>query len=455
MERLITKKLLHWKNKKNHKPLIIRGARQVGKTYVITEFAKRYFHDYVAVNLDKKDVLTFYDNAVSVEDFIYKTQIFFDKNIDENTLIFIDEIQNSPNLINLLRFFKEEYPNLYVIAAGSLLEARIKKDSLKIPVGRIEYLYMHPLNFVEFLNAINQSRLVDEINKADLDNNLANIHDFLINKFKDYLLVGGMPEILALYRENKDLTKIKPIIKNLQNSYVDDVSKYSTIANQDDISELIDTLPQYAGKTFKYEEIANDTGISIYTIKKIIWLLDNIMLIDLVYATTSMQIPLNLNPKMPKKLVFLDVGFVNSTADNYLEYAQPDKLESIFKGRIGEQITGQLLLSESYLEKPKFKYWKRNKAISEAELDLTLTYKGRMVGIEVKNSTHGKLKSLFSFAQKVEKPILVRVYSGELRYDTVKYINENYKILSIPFYMLHRLYHFLDLIIEDKLIAGK
>lgn len=447
MKRLLTQKLVEWKNQEVHKPLIIRGARQVGKSHLVKEFATNNFTNFVNINLDKKDHFNTFNEASSVEDFIQRADVFFKESIDTNTLIFIDEIQNSPNLINLLRFFYEDYPHLYVIGAGSLLEARIKRDGLKIPVGRIEYLYLHPMNFEEFLLALKEDTLLQKLNNVSVEDSLGFVHDAATKKFKEYTLIGGMPEAVSEYAKSGSITKAQNILGNLQKTYADDVSKYAKLSNQEDISTLIDILPKFAGSDFTYEEVASETGLSFYSVKKIMKLLDNIMLITIVYPTTSKSLPLNIKPRSAKKLAYLDIGFINYAGDKGLEYIDDKKLDVIFKGRIGEQIASQLFISNNNSDRERLRYWTVPKEKGDAELDLTFSYKGRIVGVEIKNSTYGKLKSLYSFGERVEDSILVRIYTGELRFDPVEYAGNKYHVLSIPFYLIHRLNSLLDEII--------
>lgn len=445
MERLITKKFLEWKQKSNRKPLIVRGARQVGKTHIILDFIKNHFEDYIYINLDQKEQKVLFFNVDSIHDFFNKIQVLFRKSVSANTVIFIDEIQNSPDLINLLRFFYEDYKDYYVIGAGSLLEAKIKKEGLNMPVGRIEYLFMYPMNFAEYLMAQKQNTLMNLLESYHPKTDLSDYHDILTKYFNEYMLIGGMPEVVASYIASPDLDMINKILRTLLLVYKEDVYKYSDLARAENITNLIDSIPLYTGKSVTYQEISNDIQISSNNIHKTIKLLEDIMILKIVYSTKSGNVPITPKVKRPKKIIFVDTGFVNFNLDPYINYST----DGAYKGRIMEQVVGQLLVSNENDYVPDIYFWAKNKAEGNAELDFTFSYKGCIVGIEVKSGSYGRLKSLYSFADNVTKPLLVRIYSGRLAYEEHTYNQKTYKVLSLPGYLVHRLNDFLDYMISN------
>ena len=221
--RNIISKLEAWKQDKKHKPLILRGARQVGKTTVVNEFGSQ-FDNYLYFNLERNENAKLFEMEIPLDDLVNMLYASFGKVKKEGTtLLFIDEIQSSPQAVALLRYFYEELPELYVIAAGSLLENMLDKH-ISLPVGRVEYMALHPCSFIEFLQAIGEGRFVDWILEARLPEAF---HQQLMLLFNSYALIGGMPEIVARYAANRDVVSLSDTYNQLLNAYKNDVEKYA------------------------------------------------------------------------------------------------------------------------------------------------------------------------------------------------------------------------------------
>ena len=215
-----------WIKSPIRKPLIVRGARQVGKTSVIRKFGQENFDQVIEINLEKKDQLAVFDKAISVEDFLKRISIFFDKSaVPGNSLLFIDEIQESKNIMELLRFFAEEKPQLHIMAAGSLLEAKIDK-SWSMPVGRIDYKYIYPMTFFEYLEAKKKTALLESLKNIKLGDPF-DFKDLAIDLYRDYLVIGGMPEVVNSYINTGSYDEVKTILNRLHTAYIDDIRKYS------------------------------------------------------------------------------------------------------------------------------------------------------------------------------------------------------------------------------------
>ncbi|OAD23319.1 ATPase, partial [Candidatus Thiomargarita nelsonii] len=227
-KRTILKELRRWSQKKNRKPLILRGARQVGKTTAISIFADN-FKQYIYLNLEHSEDFRLFEQDYNINELV--EAIFFlsgKERQQSNTLLFIDEIQNSPKAVAMLRYFYEDVKDLYVIAAGSLLESLLNRH-ISFPVGRVEYLRMHPLSFEEFLQAIGETQAAQMLERIPLP---AFAHDKLLKLFHRYTLIGGMPEIVELYAESQDIIQLKPVYESLITAYMDDVEKYSSTDSQ-------------------------------------------------------------------------------------------------------------------------------------------------------------------------------------------------------------------------------
>ena len=225
LKRNLLAQLNKWKSKSNRKPLIVRGARQVGKTTLVNEFAKTYKHT-LHLNLEKKIDSQYFeqtDNVKTIIEALFISNNIISKEISD-TLLFIDEIQEQPKAIQLLRYFYEEVPELHVIAAGSLLEFALK-DVKSFPVGRVEFLYLYPFNFVEYLEAIGHHVGIEQLKNIPI-NPVA--HKTLLDLFNQYTIIGGMPEVIGEYVNNKSVTDLSTIYESIWSSYISDSEKYTT-----------------------------------------------------------------------------------------------------------------------------------------------------------------------------------------------------------------------------------
>ena len=441
---MFSRKIIHhlaeWKNKKGRKPLILRGARQVGKTSAVLIFGKKYFKNLIYLNLENIEHLRLFREEVSLDDFEKIIQIkFHQKIVSDKTLIFIDEIQNSPSLIKLLRFFYEQRPNIHVIAAGSLFQAKIEREGFSLPVGRIEYAFVYPLDFFEYLEAQEETELLNFLTSISLEDKIPEaIHQEALRHFYEYTMIGGMPEVVKAYIENKNIDSLKSIYSSLFTSYSEDVYKYSSSANAKYLSYVIEQAPLFAGTTFTYDKF----GGSNYRSREVsaaFGTLEKVMLVYQVQATKSREVPLIQQSKRPKKLLFLDVGLVNHRMDVQEEFISLKDLNDFYRDRIAEQVVGQNILTQFIDHIPVILYWAKGKQEGTAEVDFCLQVKGTIIGVEVKAGGSGRLKSLFSFADAIKKHELMRIYSGHLRKEKVKIGGKTYKLTSIPFYLIPRI----------------
>ena len=438
--RKIINYLVNWKDKKTRKPLILRGARQVGKTSAILMFGEKYFNNVIYLNLEKAEHLNLFKEDLSLEDFEKVIQIkFHQKIIPQETLIFIDEIQNSPSLIKLLRFFYEERPDVHIIAAGSLLQAKIEREGLSLPVGRIEYAYLYPLDFFEYLEAKKETELLSFLKNVSLDKHIPQgIHELALKLFYEYTMIGGMPEIVKVFLEKKNIEELKGIYSSLFTGYSEDVYKYSSLANSKYLTYVIEKSPLFAGTNITYEKFGGSNFRS-REIGKAFDILEKVMLLYQVQATKSTELPIIAQRKRPKKLLFLDAGLVNYQMGIQEEFLNLGDLNDFYRGRIAEQIVGQNILAQFIDSPPKIFYWAKEKPKGCAELDFCLNKKANILGIEVKSGKSKRLKSLFSFAGLIKNSKLFRIYSGELKKEKIKIDNKNLTLISLPFYLLPRI----------------
>ncbi len=443
--RKINNYLLDWKQRDVRKPLVIRGARQVGKTYIVEAFAQKHFSDYIYLNLDKEIDKNRFAGVNSVEDFINKLRIFLKRELLPNqTLLFIDEIQNSPSLVKLLRYFYEEMPELHVIAAGSLLELMISEKRISMPVGRIEYAYMYPLDFFEFLEAFGENSLLAKLQTLNLNDQVDQaLHEHAMKYLNLYMLIGGMPEVVDAYIKNNNLTVLESLYEGLFETYLEDATKYSSKKKEKYLRAIIESAPLHSGELYNYANFgaysygSREMGDAFNQLEKT-------MLISEVEATDTKSSPLISNMKRPKKLIFLDIGLVNYKSKKITESFQDQAILNNFRGRISEQFVGQSLLSYYNHKKFDLNYWAKKKEEGESEVDFAFNISDRVYGVEVKSGATGKLKSLYNFADVVQNSQLVRIHTGHLKKEIIEYHNKKYNLCSIPAYLTPRLLELLE-----------
>lgn len=357
--RQLMEELQRWSEKENRKPLVLRGARQVGKTTLADEFSKQY-DVYIKLNLEQStDAFIFSktDNVKEIYQYLcVQKKVVVDPN--KRTLLFIDEIQNEPKAVGLLRYFYEEMPWLHIIAAGSRLQTLIKQR-VSFPVGRVEYLALRPCCFMEYLGAMGEDALAQMIRNMDVT---SVYHEMLLSHFNRYTLVGGMPEALVDYAQNGDIVRFTPIYRSLLDGYNEDVEKY---ARNDSQAKVIRRLLTHgwaeAGQTITF----NRFGGSNYTSKEVheaLEVMQKAFLLSLDYPVTAVTRPAIPAQTRQPKLVWVDSGIMNFSVDIQTEYLQNSSLLDVWKGHAAEQIVAQelrVVFDRNYRNEQYF--WVRDK----------------------------------------------------------------------------------------------
>ena len=450
-KRSILKELEAWAKKKNRKPLVIRGARQVGKTTVVNQFAQN-FDQYIYLNLELLGDRKPFDNFKDLETLVQA--LFFLKNKEfskrKKTLLFIDEIQEVPEAFNILRFFYEQMPEIPVIAAGSLLET-IFNAKLSFPVGRVEFLVVRPVSFIEFLEAVGETAALKQINNIPL-NSFAN--EKLLSLFHTYALIGGMPEIIKEYSETKDITSLNTLYDSLIASYIDDVEKYAqSNAQIQSIRHVIKASYFEAGKRIKFQGF----GKSSYGSKEMgeaLRTLEKALLLSLVYPTTSAKLPIMPELQKSPRLQLLDTGLMNYASGMQKEIIVTTDLNNVYQGTVIEHLIGQELLASNYNALSALNFWVREKPTSTAEVDYVITHEGKLIPIEVKSGKEGKLKSLHLFMDESPGKIAIRLFAGELSISKVVTPNgKKYNLLNMPYYLVSQLPKYIDWLNKDSSVS--
>jgi uncharacterized protein len=441
-QRNILGELKKWRGKENRKPLIIRGARQVGKTTVVRQFSAS-FKQFIYLNLELPADRKPFEEFSTMETLLQA--VFFLKNTSmadrANTLVFIDEIQEVPDAVQQLRYFYEEAQDIPVIAAGSMLESLFNPD-ISFPVGRVEYLVIQPVSFVEFLGAMGETAALEQVQTVPA---ASFSHDALLNLFRTYCLIGGMPEVVAHYVSHKDLVALAPIYESLLVSYFDDVEKYAKGgSNVEHLRHAIRSSFAEAGKRIKFQHFGNSSYKS-REMGEALRALEKALLIHLVYPQTSPVLPLLPDQGKSPRLHVLDTGMLNYFVGLQQEILGTADLNSVYQGTVIEHIVGQELLARQYSALHGLAFWVRDKPTSAAEVDYLFRYKEKLIPIEVKSGATGTLRSLAMFMDMAPHNIAVRLYAGEIMISTITTPGgKEVHLLNLPYYLVLQIESYLD-----------
>lgn len=439
MKRLIDQELLDWKNKKNRKVLLLRGARQVGKTYSIRELG-RTFDKFLEINFEETPAACrFFQDSLNPHEICEKLAVYFNtKIVSGQSLVFFDEIQACPKALQALRFFYEKMPDLHVAAAGSLLEFALSEIA-SFGVGRIHSLYMYPMTFEEYLTASGHEML-NQVIASSSDQQPVDpvIHDKILEKLKIFLVIGGMPRVVDTYINESDFHACQVEIDNIINSLIDDFAKYKVKVPSLRLQETFYALAQQAGQKFVYTRIGEGTGGSkLY--KEPLELLAKTSIAFKVYHTSAQGVPLGaqVNPKRFKVIPY-DTGIYQRLLGLDLsEYILTDFSSLVNRGGLAEVFVGlELLASRPRHTRPEIYYWHREARGSNAELDYITAIGPRILPIEVKAGTRGQMQSLHLFLGERNLDWGLRVsHENFSRYDKIK---------TIPIYASSRIRQFFD-----------
>jgi predicted AAA+ superfamily ATPase len=446
--RLILNELSKWKESSSRKPLILRGARQTGKTTAINLFAQNY-SQYIYLNLEKSADAGLFSQLKTATQLAESVFFLKQKNWQQRheTLLFIDEIQQSPEAIGMLRYFYEDLPELHVIAAGSLLET-VLNEKINIPVGRVEYRVLRPVSFHEFLLALNETAAAEALTTFPF-REIA--HEKLLELFHSYAFMGGMPEIVKQYAEHRDITALSTIYESLLVSYLDDVEQYarnSTMVQV--IRHCIRSAFAEAGKRITFSGF----GQSNYQSREVsesLRVLEKVMLLQMVYPATVTSPPLLGDKRKKPRLQVLDTGLMNYFAGLQQGIIGTSGLNEIYSGRIAEHLAGQELLSVSFSVLKELCFWTREKKDAEAEIDFILPYENLLIPVEVKSGVAGKLRSLQQFMELCPHNLAIRLYNGKINIHTAKTPSgKEFYLLNLPYYLASQLTNFVTWFLHKK-----
>lgn len=399
MKRLLLNDLIKWKNSPIRTPLMLRGARQVGKTHLVRQFG-RSFKNYIEINFEKNpELIQIFDHDLDPKRIIKQLSLLLNMPIESgNTLLFFDEIQEADKAILSLRYFYEEMPKLHVIAAGSLVDFAIER--VGVPVGRISFLYVYPLSFIEYLYAKGLKNLAAEVIQHTAAEPLGEvIHMKLLRLVAEYMAIGGMPQAVHQWVNQEEVQLVTKILQNIKNAYEEDFAKY-TKKNQIKYVDLLFTqTPQLICQPFKYSQLA--TSFRKRELEPALHLLEKAGIIHQVVQSYGNGIPLAAEADRNKfKLITLDVGLNQALLGLELKdwFLDPE-LALINKGKIAESFVGQELLAySSPSNRESLFYWSREERASNAEVDyLVIDEQNIIIPVEVKSGHGAGLQSIRLF----------------------------------------------------------
>lgn len=449
MKRKQLESLGNWLNATDRKPLVIRGARQIGKSTLVRLFAEQTQRPLAEVNLERYPELNAVFESMSPGPILNQIEALPNTpGIDASSLLFLDEIQAAPAAISALRYFYEERHDIPVIAAGSLMEFALTERRVSIPVGRIQYLHMGPMTFTEYLDALGENKLKESIESYSFGVDVGPIvHKRLLELLRSYYFVGGMPGAVDVYAKSGRFSDVGTVHNSIIETYRDDLQKYARSRNLARMQHVLNFVARNVGVKVKYSNVLKDTQAA--TIKQDIDLLSMARVISKVVHTHASGLPLQADlDERAYKLLFLDVGLMNAICGlGWGNLSKLDDIQLINEGAIAEQFVGQHLL-ELLADSPnrELTYWLRESRSANAEVDFVVAFDGQIVPIEVKAGGRGSLRSLHQFVGEKHVPLAVRFDSNPASLQTVtasiktgdKASEVTYQLLSLPLYLVEK-----------------
>ncbi len=446
MKRKYLQDLHQWFAEQQRKPLILRGARQVGKSTLVRLFAVESGITLIEINLEKMKFKSIEQAHFSIDDWIAEIEFLSGQTVSKKTLIFIDEIQMQPNAIAKLRYFYEERADIPVIAAGSLLEIALHQQEISFPVGRVSFLWISPMTFTEYLSAIGKENLSQLI----LDGKIPEYaHEILKAEVKKYFFIGGMPRAIQTYIDTKSLLAVRKIQEEIIQSYSSDFPKYEKRAAVEKLQNIFQTIPFHLGKKVIYQHIDRESKSA--QIKKNIELLIQAHLVIPSYHTNASGLPLKAGvDHSVLKVYFLDIGLVNCLHQfSWNDFQELFEKSFVTKGFLAEQFISQhLAYHTNPVGGPETLFWLKDKSSEKAEIDFLISSEQKIIPIEVKAEKGGRLKSLEVFAR--EKKIL-KAYKFSNEY----FFTEKIKVMDQTFMVVENWpYYAVEGFIRKLLRAG-
>ena len=436
-QRLIDDDLAEWAAEASPKPLVLRGARQTGKTASVRELG-RSFELLVEVNLERYEDQRLVAACASHEELLQALAVRHNVvAFPARTLLFIDEIQADARVVGWLRFLREDHPALHVVAAGSLMEVRLQERGFSFPVGRVTFRYLHPFSYVEFLMATGRQRLATALQVAaeTLEPPGGPILLQAEASFREYSVVGGMPEAVGGWAEHRSAVAVRQVHADLIQAFAEDLQRYRGVRDLAHVEAAFHNLHHHFGQRFKYENFA--PGFRSLQMKTALQRLEGAMICRRVWPTSDMRSPLRVKPRAAPKLLPLDVGVACSMAG--VAIGSIAATDSMLDGRAMECVVGQLLLSADRRANADMFFWVRQDSRSNSEVDFLLKVPPHLLPVEVKAGAAGSLKSLHQFLWRSGVTVGLRLHGGTWADESHEVVMPDgrmrFRLLSLPQYM--------------------
>ena len=439
VRRAIDEDLDVWAVAPDRRPLVLRGARQTGKTAAVRELSAR-FELFMELNLERREDRALVAACGSARDLLAALAVRHDaERFPERTLIFLDEIQESAEAVRWLRFFCEDHPELAVIAAGSLMEVRLQERGFSFPVGRVTFRYLHPFTFFDFLRAGGRGVLAGRLAAAAgaLEPISRAIHEEARLRLRDYLVVGGMPACVTTWVQSGNPSAVRQVQSDLLQAFADDLHKYRGVRNLAYLEAAFESLPHHYGQRFKYEGFS--PGYRSAEMKTALTKLEGAMLVRRAWPTSAVAPPLRTRPRSAPKLLPLDVGLTApAMGASFLDVRQRP-LDAVLDGRLAEAFVGQQLASTRRSSREELHFWVTESARANAEVDFLWPSAGGVIPVEVKAGASGRLRSLHQFLLRSPVDCGVRLHDGELLDQRHRVRLQggslDYRLVSLPLYL--------------------
>ncbi|MDP7111345.1 MAG: ATP-binding protein [Myxococcota bacterium] len=455
MERRATRELLDWIARPDRKPLVLRGARQVGKTWLAREVSGRSGLTLMELNFERDPQAAALFDVADPRAVMRGVEAYLGRRArPKETILFLDEIQAAPEVLARLRWFAEELPELPVVAAGSLLDFALADHRFSMPVGRISYLHLEPMSFEEFLAAANEDSLLEWVRTATLGHPIPlPLHERLLDLLRDYMLVGGLPAAVQAWCHERSYLEVSRVQQDLLATYRDDFARYAGRVPVRRLDRVLTAVPRLLGRKFMYSQV--DPEQRAAALRQALDLLCKARLCHRVQASDSTGVPLGAEVRERTfKVVLADVGLASAALGlsprSLRSLRSLRAAELVNEGGLAEQLVGQALRgSELSFIEPALYYWTRRKHGAQAEVDYVIQHDTSVVPVEVKAGTTGRLRSLHLFMARRGLPLAVRLAAHpaslvDVQARTATGHEARYQLLSLPLYLAGQLPRWLD-----------
>jgi uncharacterized protein len=442
MKRRSEQFLAEWRDRPGRKPLVLRGARQVGKTYLVENWGSKHFASVLKVDLERERDLHSLFSQPDPRQLLEELAVLKGQAVTPGeTLLFLDEIQACPPALAMLRYFFELMPDLHVIATGSLLDFAVREFEHSMPVGRIEFLHLHPMSFEEFVEAVEGTALAQHLSRISLKQPVSQAMERkFLETLRRYLFVGGMPEAVRVYVERKDLLEVQRVQTALVQTMQEDFAKYGPRRLHELLRKTYRHVAENVGRKLKFVNISREDRSA--DVRRALELLTLSRVVHLVYHTSANGLPLGAErDERQFKPLFLDVGLVNRMCG--LDLVGAEELITVNKGALAEQFVGQELLCAALpFEDPQLFYWGREARNANAEVDFVISRHGDILPLKVKAGKTGTLRSLFQFLLDKERQRAARVHLRPSVLEDIRLPGDESRtvqLLSLPLYLAGQL----------------